>query len=94
MDSRTSPPTTACASRNGIPASDEELGEVGRAEHRVVGGGRHPVGSKVAASIIPVERAEREDGLVDRVEQWLLVLLQVTVVRERQALQRREEPAT
>ena len=36
-------------------------------------------------------RGEGEAHLVDRVEQRLLVLLQVAVVRERQALQRGEE---
>ena len=39
----------------------------------------------------PGDRAEREPALVERVEQRLLVLLQVAVVREREALQRGEE---
>ena len=47
---RTSAPTAACASRNGMPGAHEVLGEVGRGQVGLVGGGSHRVGVEVAAS--------------------------------------------
>ena len=49
------------------------------------------VSTKVAVDMQPGERAQREHARVERVEQRLLVLLQVAVVRERQRLERGEE---
>ena len=44
------------------------------------------------ASSMPAEREQRQRARVERVEQRLLVFLEIAVVREREALQRREEP--
>ena len=72
-------------------AGDQVLGEIGRAERRDVGGGLMRSTSKVAARS---SRRRAETGAtVDGVEQQLLVLLQIPVVGERQALEGRRSPA-
>ena len=70
---------------------DEELGEVGGRRRLLVGGGLHRLGHERRRGDHPGQRGDRERDLLDRVEQRLLVLLQVAVVGERQALQRREQ---
>ena len=72
---------------------DEELGEVGGGR----ASGRRPPPPcarcrSVDGASSPAMAARARRDLVDRVEQRLLVLLQVAVVRERQALERGEEP--
>ena len=70
---------------------DEVLGEVGRRVHRAVGGRGHPFFDEVGSGDEPGKGRERQRARVERVEQRLLVLLQVAVVRERQALERRQQ---
>ena len=73
------PPATSSSARSVAPSIGSSAA------------GRHALEVEGRGLDHPRQRAEGERGLVDGVEQWLLVLLQVTVVRERQALQRREE---
>ena len=94
---RTCPPepaaaTCSWASRNGTPCRDERLGRVGRAQQRVGAGRGEPLAveararatSTVSASSAPCRsaRAAKTGGLV---------LLEVAVVGERQALHGREQ---
>ena len=92
-EARTIAPTRACASRNGTPCSHQPLGEVDRGRRA----GRRPPPACAPARArrsrgARPSRRQREPVLVERVEQRLLVLLQVAVVGERQALERGEEP--
>ena len=70
---------------------DEPLGEVGGRDGLGVGGGLHPLGQERRRGDHPGHRRQAERHLPDRVEQRLLVLLQVAVVRQRQALQRHQQ---
>ena len=72
---------------------DQQLGQVDRGGVRRVGG-RPASGrvSNVSVAYSPVERRQGQRHLVDRVEQRLLVLLEVPVVAERQALERGQQP--
>ena len=91
-DRRTTVPTTAWASRNGIPRSTSHSARSVAASS----------GASAAACIRSVHERRRGDhprhgaegqaDLVDGVEQRLLVLLQVAVVGERQALQHGQQP--
>ncbi len=67
------------------------LGDVGGGVERAVGAGGHRGVDEGRGRHEPGERAQRQRARVERVEQRLLVLLQIAVVRERQRLQRREE---
>ena len=69
----------------------ERLGGVGRAQQRVGAGGRHPLAVEGQAAYEHRERGERVRGIGARGEHRRLVLLQVAVVGERQALDRREQ---
>ena len=69
----------------------EVLGEVGGRGDVGVGRRLHAVGHERRGGDHPGERGDGEVDLVDRVEQTLLVLLQVAVVRQRQALERGEQ---
>ena len=89
---RTMAPTRARASRTHA-LLDQPLGEIRRRRRRGVGGRLHPrlrrnLGGREQAG----HRPQREPVLVEGVEQRLLVFLEVPVVREREALQRREQP--
>ena len=88
-DRRTSAPTTAWASRNGMPRSTSHSARSVAASVRRVGRRLHPFGHERGRGDHARQRAEGQADLVDGVEQRLLVLLQVAVVGERQALQRR-----
>ena len=70
----------------------QPLGQVDGRRVLAVGRRLHPRRHHLGGGQQPRDRAEREAALVERVEQRLLVLLQVAVVRERQALERGEEP--
>ena len=91
VPSRTCAATCSCASRNGTPSPDERLGGVGREQQRV--GARR--GQAVVVELEPgdqhAERRERERRVAAGVEDGPLVLLQVAVVGERQALHHREQ---
>ena len=52
----------------------------------------HPRGVEGRASDEPAQAPEARGDLVERVEERLLVLLQIAVVGEREALQRGEQP--
>ena len=67
------------------------LGEVDRGRRGRVGGGAHALGHELGGFEQPRHRAEREPVLVERVEERLLVFLEIAVVRERQTLERGEE---
>ncbi|OEI70206.1 Uncharacterized protein Cus16_0832 [Curtobacterium sp. ER1/6] len=76
----------------GHALADEPLGDVGgerEALRRELG---HPVGVEGQRRDHAGERGQQDLELRDRVEDGLLVLLEVAVVREREPLQRREEP--
>ena len=80
-----------CASRKGVPCST-------RCSARSVAAFTGLSAAAVIVSSTNVdgvhqagERGQRERARVERVEQRLLVLLEIAVVRERQALERREQ---
>ena len=74
------------------PRADQPLGDVG-GEREPVGRGAPPSGRCRTRSVatMPGHRGQHQQQGVDGVEDRLLVLLQVAVVRERQALERREQ---
>ena len=90
--SATSAPTRRCASRNGTPRPTSHSARSTAARGRVVGGLGHARGVEPRRRVAALQRGERAEHLADRVEEGLFVLLEVAVVRERQALQRREQP--
>ena len=82
---RTQAPATSCATRNGTPCADQPLGDVGREREALRRELGHPVGVERAASRpCPVNGGQQHLERVDRVEDRLLVLLQVAVVGQRQ----------
>ena len=72
--------------------ADERLGDVGRHREAVVRRGRHARGVEPEAGVGQGQDVERGGVRIGLREDGLLVLLQVAVVRERQALEGREEP--
>ena len=60
-----------------------EGGKIYRRAVRAIGGGRHAIATKRAARQHSRDRRETERDLIDRVEERLLVFLQIAVVRER-----------
>ena len=88
---RTSSPTIGVGLAERRAANDEPLGEVGGRRRLAVGRGLHALGHERRRVDHPADRDERQRDLVDGVEQRLLVLLQVAVVGQRQALQRRQQ---
>ena len=88
---RTSSPTTAWASRNGVPRTTSHSARSVADVVSLSAAACIRSGTNVAVSIIPPIATTAERDLVDRVEQRLLVLLEVAVVGERQALQRRQQ---
>ena len=92
--SRTSPATTWWASRNGMPAATSHSARstaaaAARARRRPLPSGRRRTWRWPAGR--PARRGPRFD-LLDRVEQRLLVLLEVPVVGQGQALERDQQP--
>lgn len=71
----------------GDARGDERFGDVGRVEARIVGRGAHRPGVERRGLDAPGERREGDLDRVDRVEDHLLVLLQITVVPEREPVQ-------
>ena len=71
---------------------DEILSEVDRSGTGTVSRLLHPVVVPCDRLVDPPESPQRRRDLAHRVEERLLVLLEVTVVRERQSLQRHQEP--
>ena len=71
--------------------ADERLGRVGRAQQRVRARGGEPLAVEREAAHHHGQRAERARHVAARGEDRRLVLLQVAVVGERQALHRREQ---
>src|SRR6516165_6044063 len=69
----------------------EELCEVGRRIELAVGAGGHRLLDELGTGEQSGQRAERQTASVERIEQRLLVFLQIAVVCERQRLERREE---
>ena len=74
------------------PPLDQPLGEVDGEQRRIGGGPAHRLLVELDRVDEPAYGAQGAGDLFERVEERLLVLLQVTVVGERQALQGREEP--
>ena len=74
----------------GDAALDQQVGQVGR-EEEPVGGRRHPGGVEAQVRQHPGHDVERLPERVGRIEERRLVLLEVAVVGERQALQRGEQ---
>ena len=72
-------------SRNGMPRLTR-VGDIGRGDQVVGGGLEHAVAVEGAPRIMPVGDGEGEVERVDRVEEVLLVLLQVLVVGQRQCV--------
>ncbi len=70
----------------------QPLGEVDRGGVLAVGRRLHACCHHLRRREQPGDRAQREPALVERVEQRLLVLLEVAVVGEREALERGQEP--
>ena len=75
----------------GHPLLDEVLGQVGGRRGRRVGGRLHAVEVEAERGHQPAHRGEGQGDLVHGVEQRLLVLLEISVVGEGQALQRGQE---
>ena len=89
---RTQAPASSCASRNGTPSRTSHSATSVASEKpcgRELG---HPVGVEAQRRHLAGERRQQHLEGVDGVEDRLLVLLQVAVVRERQRLERREQP--
>ena len=81
----------AWASRNGVPrATSHSARSVADVVAASAAAAIRWV-SNDADSIIPANAVEGEAHLVDGIEQWLLVLLEVAVVRQRESLQRRQQ---
>ena len=81
----------ACASRNGMPRCTSHSARSVAAEYGRVGGGLHAGGVEGRRRQQTAQRLEGAVDLVEGVEQRLLVLLEVAVVGEREALQRGQE---
>ena len=75
----------------GHAGTDEELRQVGGEKHRVRRRFRHPLPPHVEGRDRPRHDLEGVAQRLDGVEQRFLVFLEVPVVRERQALQDREQ---
>ncbi len=80
----------------GHPEPHQQVGDVGRRDQLVRGGLAHALAVEAHARDHPARGRERQLERVDRVEQVLLVLLQVLVVGQRQrvhhAVERRQVP--
>ncbi len=74
------------------PPLHQPLGQVHRGGGGPVGGGSHRVGVEVRGPEHPHHRRQRPLDLVEGVEERLLVLLEIAVVREGQALERGQHP--
>ncbi len=70
---------------------DEVLGQIGGRGVTGIGGRLHAVGAKLGAGEHAGHRSQAQGHLLDGVEERLLVLLQITVVSEGQALEGREQ---
>ena len=75
------------------PAADEEVGEVGRRDHRVGGCVVHRVAVEFRSVQHPVGGCERQLEVVDAVEEVVLVLLHVLVVSEWQSMHNAVKPS-
>src|SRR2546423_6823484 len=79
----------------GIPErhtlAHEQVREIGRRREVAAKGGRHAVTTEVSRRDHFLERREKSYECVDGIEQWLLVLLHVLVIRERNPLHNGEE---
>ena len=82
----------AWASRNGVPSATSHSARSVAALDSASAAAAMRSGTNVAVSIIPADGDEGQRDLVDRVEQRLLVLLEVAVVGQREALQRHQQP--
>ena len=90
--SRTSPATTPWASRKGMPRLHQQVGDVGGRD-QLIGGGLAPCARGGSSHRDhPVGGGERQLDGVARVEQVLLVLLEVLVVGERERVHHAVEP--
>ncbi len=81
----------AWASRNGVPACTSHSARSVAAAAGVSAAACIRSVSKPAVAEQPAQRREGQADLVDGVEQRLLVLLEVAVVGQRQALQRGQQ---
>jgi hypothetical protein len=72
----------------GHPLLDQPFGQIGGGDRRPVGSRAHPLEVEGDGVDHSAQRGEGESHLVESVEQWLLIFLQVTVVGEGKPLQR------
>ena len=72
-------------------AADQQVGDLGRGQHLVAGGGLQPLAVELDPGQHPLGRVEAGLDRVDRVEERLLVLLHVLAVGERQGVHRPQQ---
>ena len=88
---RTSPPTSVCASRNGVPCSTRCSARSVAAFTGLLAAAVIRSSTKSAVAMSPASAASDSAQVSSASNKRLLVLLQVAVVRERQALEGREQ---
>ena len=89
---RTHSPATSCATRNGTPSRTSHSAMSVASEKPCGASDDEAVGVEHQRVDHAAERGQQDLEGVDRVEHRLLVLLEVAVVGQRQALEGREEP--